>query len=48
VTAYVGNVHFTRPIENGDLIEIAARIVHTGRSSMQVGRGSGSWRRRWT
>ena len=36
VTAYVGNVHFTRPIENGDLIEVTARIVHTGRSSMQV------------
>ncbi|GAB3541827.1 acyl-CoA thioesterase [Arthrobacter tecti] len=36
VTAYVGNVHFTRPIRNGDLIEVDARIVHTGRSSMQV------------
>ena len=36
VTAYVGNVHFTRPIQNGDLIEVTARIVHTGRSSMQV------------
>ncbi|WP_417217954.1 acyl-CoA thioesterase [Arthrobacter sp.] len=36
VTAYVGNVHFTRPIRNGDLIEVTARIVHTGRSSMQV------------
>ena len=36
VTAYVGNVHFTRPIENGDLIEVTARVVHTGRSSMQV------------
>ncbi|WP_372698797.1 acyl-CoA thioesterase [Arthrobacter sp. JSM 101049] len=36
VTAYVGNVHFTRPIRNGDLIEATARIVHTGRSSMQI------------
>ncbi|MGG5752720.1 acyl-CoA thioesterase [Zafaria sp. Z1313] len=36
VTAYVGNVHFTRPIRNGDLIEVDARIVDTGRSSMQV------------
>lgn len=36
VTAYVGNVHFTRPIQNGDLIEVTARVVHTGRSSMQV------------
>lgn len=36
VTAYVGNVHFTRPIASGDLIEVHARVVHTGRSSMQV------------
>ncbi|MGF9660919.1 hotdog domain-containing protein [Arthrobacter crystallopoietes] len=36
VTAYVGNVHFTRPIVNGDLIEVTARVAHTGRSSMQV------------
>jgi acyl-CoA hydrolase len=36
VTAYVGNVHFSRPIAAGDLIEAHARIIHTGRSSMQV------------
>jgi acyl-CoA hydrolase len=36
VTAYVGNVHFTRPISAGDLVEATARIIHTGRSSMQV------------
>ncbi len=36
VTAYVGNVHFTRPIAPGELIEARARIIHTGRSSMQV------------
>jgi acyl-CoA hydrolase len=36
VTAYVGNVHFTRPIAPGDLIQAHARIIHTGRSSMQV------------
>lgn len=36
VTAYVGNVHFTRPIAVGDLIQAHARIIHTGRSSMQV------------
>ncbi len=36
VTAYVGNVHFTRPIAAGDLIEAHARIIHTGRTSMQV------------
>ena len=36
VTAYVGNVHFKRAIESGDLIEVNARVVHTGRTSMQV------------
>jgi acyl-CoA hydrolase len=36
VTAYVGNVRFTRPVEIGDLVELTARVVHTGRSSMHV------------
>ena len=36
VTAYVGNVHFTRPIPVGRLVETRARIIGTGRSSMQV------------
>ncbi|PPG14118.1 acyl-CoA thioesterase [Rathayibacter sp. AY1C6] len=36
VTAYVGNVHFTRPISVGNLIEATARVIHTGRTSMHV------------
>ena len=36
VTAYVGNVRHRRPIPPGSLIEVRARIVHTGRSSMHV------------
>jgi 4-hydroxybenzoyl-CoA thioesterase len=36
VTAYVGNVHFSRPVSAGDLIQAHARIIHTGRTSMQV------------
>ncbi|HSP75158.1 MAG TPA: hotdog domain-containing protein, partial [Cryobacterium sp.] len=36
VTAYVGNVHFTRPIKPGNLVEVHARIIHTGRTSMHV------------
>ena len=36
VTAYVGNVSFTRPVPVGDLVEARARIVSTGRSSMNV------------
>jgi 4-hydroxybenzoyl-CoA thioesterase len=36
VTAYVGDVQFTRPVAIGDLVEVAARLVHTGRSSMHI------------
>jgi 4-hydroxybenzoyl-CoA thioesterase len=36
VTAYVGNVRHRRPIAPGSLIEVQARIVHTGRTSMHV------------
>ena len=36
VTAYVGDVHFTRPVRIGELVEVSARIVHTGRSSMHI------------
>ncbi len=36
VTAYVGNVRFSRPIEVGHLVEVRARVIHTGRSSMHI------------
>jgi 4-hydroxybenzoyl-CoA thioesterase len=36
VTAYVGNVHFRHPIPVGSLVQADARIISTGRSSMQV------------
>ncbi len=36
VTAYVGDVHFTHPIRPGELVEVHARIVLTGRSSMHI------------
>ena len=36
VTAYVGDVHFDRPIRPGDLIEAHARVIHTGRTSIHV------------
>ena len=36
VTAYVGNVEFSQPIRPGDLVEVTAQIIHTGRSSMHV------------
>ena len=36
VTAYVGNVRFTRPVHVGDLVEATARIIHTGTTSMHI------------
>lgn len=36
VTAYIGDVHFTRPVRSGELVEVTARLVHTGRSSMHI------------
>ena len=36
VTAYVGHIHFTRPIPSGHLVEVRSRIALTGRSSMHI------------
>lgn len=36
VTAYVGNVNFTRAISPGELVELRARVIHTGRTSIHV------------
>lgn len=36
VTAYVGDVRFARPVEVGELVEVTASIVLTGRTSMHI------------
>lgn len=36
VTAYVGNVQFRRPVRVGELVEVEASLVHTGRTSMHI------------
>lgn len=36
VTAYVGNIRFDRPIESGHLVEVGAKLIYTGRTSMHV------------
>lgn len=36
VTAYVGGIRFLRPIAIGELVEVRARIIHTGRTSMHI------------
>jgi acyl-CoA hydrolase len=36
VAAYSGGIHFYRPIHIGDLVEVEARLIHTGPRSMHV------------
>ncbi|UIK88344.1 acyl-CoA thioesterase [Arthrobacter polaris] len=36
VTAYVGNIRFADPVNSGDMVEVEATIVYTGRSSMHI------------
>jgi acyl-CoA hydrolase len=36
VTAYVGNLHLDRPIAVGELVELHAQLLHTGRTSMHI------------
>ncbi|NDK91899.1 acyl-CoA thioesterase [Gordonia desulfuricans] len=36
VTAYFGNITFTRGIEPGDIVEVTATLIHTGTSSMHI------------
>ena len=36
MTAYVGHIHFTRPIPSGHIVEVRSRIAMTGRSSMHI------------
>ena len=36
VTAFVGDINFHHPVSVGDLVEINAKIIHTGKSSMHI------------
>jgi uncharacterized protein (TIGR00369 family) len=36
VTKYVSDIEFARAIQIGDLIEVAAQVIHTGRTSLHV------------
>lgn len=36
VAAYSGGIHFYRPVHIGDLVEVEARLIHTGPRSMHV------------
>jgi uncharacterized protein (TIGR00369 family) len=36
VTVSVGSIRFHRPIRVGELVEVSAKIAHTGRTSMHI------------
>jgi acyl-CoA hydrolase len=36
VTVYVGGIHFVQPIHVGDVVEVRALVIYTGRSSLHV------------
>ncbi|MDR2011864.1 MAG: acyl-CoA thioesterase [Rhodanobacter sp.] len=36
VTAYVGGIRFLKPILIGYLVEVTARVIYTGRTSMHI------------
>ena len=36
VTVYVGGIQFYQPISIGHLVEVHARVIHTGRTSMHI------------
>jgi len=39
VTAYVGGIAFERAISIGDIVEVRARVLHTGTTSMHIAVG---------
>ena len=36
VTVYVGGIRFLHPIRIGHLVEVKARVIHTGKTSMHI------------
>lgn len=39
VTVYVGGIRFLKPIHIGSLVEIQAKVIYTGRTSMHIAIG---------
>ena len=37
ITAYAGGIRFVKPILVGNLVEVGARVIYTGRTSMHMG-----------
>lgn len=36
ITAYAGGIRFVAPIRVGNLVEVTAKVIYTGRSSMHI------------
>lgn len=36
VTVYVGGIHFHRPVLIGNMVEVSAKLIHTGKTSLHV------------
>lgn len=36
ITAYAGGIRFVKPILVGNLVEVGARVIYTGRTSMHI------------
>jgi uncharacterized protein (TIGR00369 family) len=36
VTVYVGGIHFVRPIQVGNVVELQAQVIHTGTTSLHI------------
>lgn len=37
ITAYAGGIRFVEPIHVGNLVEVSAKVIYTGRTSMHIG-----------
>ncbi len=37
ITAYAGGIRFVQPIHVGNLVEVSAKVIYTGRTSMHIG-----------
>ena len=37
ITAYVGGMHFVAPVLVGNMVEVSAKVIYTGRTSMHLG-----------
>ena len=37
ITAYAGGIRFVQPIHVGNLVEVGAKVIYTGKTSMHIG-----------